>query len=1046
MELSNDWHKRTNLKLMDILSDIMKEPRPPRVAQTPQSPKPSHGYTIAEKKPEVVTAPGVYFPATHGEVLSPERYAQKTGLISRQEGGEVKPAAPMVPARPSLPLGSFRPQAAAPPQDFGPRPDGTPKGPGFMGTMQRPDNKVSTELSIGVNIGGKEVQIPMLVPTLTPEEVKYLLGGGKPTDAIVGKAVEHAKSRMAQGQSPFAQEGEQAATPPTPETPPQSTGSTVPLESRQEGGEVDPSLFKETSAVGVPNPAGDEKALANIGSLSSFAPPRVPTTSVFGQTGVNTGYYDAHPEEKNATVTPASPAPLTGMAEYEANANKMRGFTPATPSTVGPTAPAGPIDKRLNLPTGALSSFMKPVPTFRENRSSPVFGSDQRAAFDKKWKPYQDFMKSLGKESTPLFPRQEGGDVSPTIDENLTKEQRLRLYQEYQAKLANKDVVDLTPNSTGTFEAKTPAEAVKAPVTTPTSLSEIKKEPLPSGETRYTLPGTEGTATVGPERFFVGEKEVPKGTAGAVSGDEVARQNVLSKASTSYSSSPEMEERKKWATPGYREAKLDEAQKISPPTVNRFTNRVSGVIGVTPGYEPTRSEAHPEEAFMDMSREENKPAIDSIQKALEENKRIFQGFGTSMNPKERRAQRLEAEKNIPILTEQLARIGSLSAAMPEKYYSADARVAAAEAKAGRAASAPKPETAESQKLQSQREFEAAGLMLQFPMDKAKYDKLPDETKSIIAKGKANGFLKSDAAGLTDFAGTQQQTFMERAATGQTQVGTQGGREADKKAIMEGRLTLADLSSGGGMGGVGGNYARDIREMINKEDPYFNYKLQEARVKGNTKEILGIREQMGKLMPFAETAKLVATDIVPISRRVWRTGVPLLNMGIVKGELQVTGNTAAAELNHALVTFVDEYARVVTTATGGGVTTDTSRKQIAEAINMAQTPEQLEAVLKNALGFMQHRETSFGKVLDDVEKQFGVSIPGGAPKAPGATGAPGTTGWQSQLNNFGGNPAGGGAATNVMTEQAAREALKAKGVIGAEQDNWINQYKKAGKVQ
>ncbi|MFA6717450.1 MAG: hypothetical protein WCS15_00015 [Prevotella sp.] len=94
---------------------------------------------------------------------------------------------------------------------YGTRADGTQKGKGYFGELKRPDGKISTELSIGVNFDGKEVEIPSLVPTLTQEEIKYLLNGGKPTEAIIQKAVDHAKKRMANGRSPFAQDGEQVS-------------------------------------------------------------------------------------------------------------------------------------------------------------------------------------------------------------------------------------------------------------------------------------------------------------------------------------------------------------------------------------------------------------------------------------------------------------------------------------------------------------------------------------------------------------------------------------------------------------------------------------------------------------------------------------------------------------------------------------------------------------------------------------------------------------------------------------------------------------------
>lgn len=83
------------------------------------------------------------------------------------------------------------------------------KGKGFFGELQRPDGRISTELSIGVNLDGREIEIPSLVPTLTETEKNFLLNGNKPTPTIVKKAVDHARKRMKEGKSPFAQEGEQ---------------------------------------------------------------------------------------------------------------------------------------------------------------------------------------------------------------------------------------------------------------------------------------------------------------------------------------------------------------------------------------------------------------------------------------------------------------------------------------------------------------------------------------------------------------------------------------------------------------------------------------------------------------------------------------------------------------------------------------------------------------------------------------------------------------------------------------------------------------------
>jgi hypothetical protein len=96
--------------------------------------------------------------------------------------------------------------------DYGNRPDGSAKGNGFFGELKRPDGGVSTEISVGVGINGKEMDIPLIVPTLTKKELNYLLSTdikGKSffnnmPPSIMDKAYEHAKTRIKSGMSPFA--------------------------------------------------------------------------------------------------------------------------------------------------------------------------------------------------------------------------------------------------------------------------------------------------------------------------------------------------------------------------------------------------------------------------------------------------------------------------------------------------------------------------------------------------------------------------------------------------------------------------------------------------------------------------------------------------------------------------------------------------------------------------------------------------------------------------------------------------------------------------
>ena len=92
------------------------------------------------------------------------------------------------------------------------RHDGSMKGTGWFGPLKNSLDQDVTEFSIGLNFGEGDVDVPTLVPTLTPEEVQQVLdvsaGNGQLSDAIIQKAGTHARMRMDQGLSPFSVSGD----------------------------------------------------------------------------------------------------------------------------------------------------------------------------------------------------------------------------------------------------------------------------------------------------------------------------------------------------------------------------------------------------------------------------------------------------------------------------------------------------------------------------------------------------------------------------------------------------------------------------------------------------------------------------------------------------------------------------------------------------------------------------------------------------------------------------------------------------------------------
>lgn len=92
------------------------------------------------------------------------------------------------------------------------REDGTPAGPGYFGEIMAlgREEQTAIELPIEADVwtedGLRRMLIPLIVPTLTLEELAHLVDADVaiPTEPILQKAVNHAAKRIAQGRSVFA--------------------------------------------------------------------------------------------------------------------------------------------------------------------------------------------------------------------------------------------------------------------------------------------------------------------------------------------------------------------------------------------------------------------------------------------------------------------------------------------------------------------------------------------------------------------------------------------------------------------------------------------------------------------------------------------------------------------------------------------------------------------------------------------------------------------------------------------------------------------------
>ena len=188
-------------------------------------------------------------PATQEEPVAEEQTKAEEPVLPEisddvqveEQEVEVPTFEPLDASAPKIERVEIKKEPAA--EGYGLRNDGTPKGKGYLGEIQLPDGNVATEYSIGVNMDGKEVEIPTLVPTLTEDEVALMrddiIPNHKPVPkAIAEKAIAHAEQRMAEGKSVWAEEDE---------TPLQAAAPAAPVESAPA-----PAAAEETAQASAP--------------------------------------------------------------------------------------------------------------------------------------------------------------------------------------------------------------------------------------------------------------------------------------------------------------------------------------------------------------------------------------------------------------------------------------------------------------------------------------------------------------------------------------------------------------------------------------------------------------------------------------------------------------------------------------------------------------------------------------------------------------------------------------------------------------------------
>lgn len=175
---------------------------------------------------------------------------------------------------------------------------------------------------------------------------------------------------------------------------------------------------------------------------------------------------------------------------------------------------------------------------------------------------------------------------------------------------------------------------------------------------------------------------------------------------------------------------------------------------------------------------------------------------------------------------------------------------------------------------------------------------------------------------------------------------------------------------------------------------------QANFKANSAELSRLQTQRGPVMAFMQTAEHHLARADQLSQAVDRTEIPVLNRWLLSGETNWAGNPKTAVLAGVTRLATTEVAKVISSATGGGgVVSDSARKEVEDVLRPAMTKGQFSDVTAALRGLMQDRAGGYDQMIAATQSRMKTLGPGGAAPA-GASPTAGPVKWGRDAN---GNP-------------------------------------------
>jgi len=166
-------------------------------------------------------------------------------------------------------------------------------------------------------------------------------------------------------------------------------------------------------------------------------------------------------------------------------------------------------------------------------------------------------------------------------------------------------------------------------------------------------------------------------------------------------------------------------------------------------------------------------------------------------------------------------------------------------------------------------------------------------------------------------------------------------------------------------------------------------LAQSDVRANRSALLQAQKTYTSVVGFEDTFQRNLVQVEKLGPKGVGGSTPIFNRWIQSGRKNIQGDPQVSAFNVAVNTAANEYAKLASGGSGGGVTSDSARHEAMEILNNAQTWPQMQAAIR------QMRIDGHNRVLA-MEKQIGrlrgnisgagggnAAAPRAAPPKPGS---------------------------------------------------------------